>query len=148
MIKIRFEGRGDDTFGEVEHFKDDYDNCASGDPIEYLVLDPDTGRGLIVTWHFGPGNSDSWMIGVANYDPERADVDFPRWPMRIEAQDYRNGFNPSLVIEAPDSVTAWRLAPHHARAWPAPRNTPPTRLGSPRSGWRSSAVADDRASRQ
>jgi hypothetical protein len=25
--------------------------------------------------------------------------------MRIEAQDYRNGFQPSLVIEAPDGVT-------------------------------------------
>ena len=45
------------------------------------------------------------MIGVANHDQNFEDIDFPRWPMRIEAQDYRNGFNPSLVIEAPEGVT-------------------------------------------
>ncbi len=40
MPILRFEGYSDDTFGEVAHFKDDYDNCASGKPIEYLVLGP------------------------------------------------------------------------------------------------------------
>lgn len=29
----------------------------------------------------------------------------PRWPIRIEPQAYRAGFNPSLVIEAPEGVT-------------------------------------------
>jgi hypothetical protein len=104
-ITLRFEGYSDDTFGEVAHFKDDYDNCASGKPIEYLVEDRATGRGIVVTGQHCPGNSGSWLIGVANHDPDYADVDFPRWPMRIEAQDYRNGFQPSLVIEAPATVT-------------------------------------------
>ena len=36
-----------------------------------------------------------WLIGVANYDPDAEDRDFPRWPMHVEAQDYRNGFQPA-----------------------------------------------------
>lgn len=102
MPTLRFEGYSDDTFGEVAHTKDDYDNCASGKPIEYLVLDPSTKLGVVVTGQHCPGNSGSWLIGVANYNPAADDVDFPRWPMRIEPQNYRN--NPSLVIEAPDGV--------------------------------------------
>ena len=105
MPTLRFEGYSDDTFGEVLHTKDDYDNCGSGNPIEYLVSDPATGLALVVTGQHCPGNSGSWMIGVANHDPDAEDRDFPRWPMRIEAQDYRNGFQPSLVIEAPEGVT-------------------------------------------
>lgn len=105
MPILRFEGYSDDTFGEVEHFKDDYDNCASGHPIEYLVEHKESGLGLIVTGQHCPGNSGSWLIGVANHDPQLDDQDFPRWPMRIVAQNYRNGFQPSLVIDAPDGVT-------------------------------------------
>ena len=105
MPTLRFEGYSDDTFGEVDHFKDDYDNCANGEPIEYLVEHPETGLGLVVTGQHCPGNSGSWMIGVANHDPQFDDRDFPRWPIRMEAQDYRNGFQPSLVIDAPDGVT-------------------------------------------
>jgi hypothetical protein len=104
MPTLRFEGHSDDTFGEVAHTKDDYDNCASGKPIEYLVLGPDKSQGLIVTGQHCPGNSGGWLIGVANYDPDYADLAMPRWPIRIEPQSYRNGFNPSLVIEAPDGV--------------------------------------------
>jgi hypothetical protein len=108
-IELRFEGYSDDTFGEVEHFKDDYDNYASGEPIEYLVLGPavegEEQLGIVVTGQHCPGNSGTWMIGVANYDPDYSDRDLPRWPMRIEAQDYRNGFQPSLVIEAPIGTT-------------------------------------------
>ncbi|MGV2864419.1 hypothetical protein [Achromobacter sp. AGC39] len=105
MPILRFEGYSDDTFGEVEHSKDDYDNCASGRPIEYLVEHKESGLGLIVTGQHCPGNCGSWLIGVANHDPQLDDHDFPRWPMRIEALNYRNGFQPSLVIEAPDGVT-------------------------------------------
>ena len=48
MPTLRFEGYSDDTFGEVLHTKDDYDNLASGRPIEYLVTDPATGLGVVV----------------------------------------------------------------------------------------------------
>lgn len=104
MPLLRFEGSSDDTFGEIAHTKDDFDNCASGKPIEYLVEHPPTSMALVVTGQFCPGSSGTWMIGVANYDPDSQDLNFPRWPMRIEPQQYRNGFNPSLVIEAPDGV--------------------------------------------
>jgi len=110
MPTLRFEGYSDDTFGEYAHFNDDYDNCASGEPIEYLVLAPaatdgEVPPGIIVTGQHCPGSSNTWMIGVANYDPDYEDRDFPRWPMRIEPQPYANGFQPCLIIEAPDGVT-------------------------------------------
>ena len=105
MPTLRFEGYSDDTFGEVLHTKDDYDNCASGKPIEYLVLSADGSEGLVVTGQHCPGNSGSWLIGVANHDPDFDDRAMPRWPIRIEPQAYRAGFNPSLVIEAPEGVT-------------------------------------------
>lgn len=104
MPILKFEGNSDDTFGEVNHFRDDYGNCASGEPIEYLVVDADE-QGIVITGQHCPGNSGTWMIGVANYDPDCSDREFPRWPMRIEPQQYRNGFQPSLIIEAPDGVT-------------------------------------------
>ena len=97
-----FEGYSDDTFGETNHFRDDYDNCASGKPIEYLVKSGS--EAIVVTGHHCPNNSGTWMIGVANYDPDSEDCDFPKWPIRIEPQDYRNGFQPRLIIEAPDDV--------------------------------------------
>lgn len=116
MPTLRFEGYSDDTFGEVSHFKDDYDNCASGRPIEYLVLGPaidgQEQLGIVVTGQHCPGNSGSWLIGVANYDPNCADSPLPKWPIRIEPQNYRNGFEPSLVIEAPDGVTIKCLQLH------------------------------------
>jgi hypothetical protein len=107
MPILRFEGYSDDTFGEVEHFKDDYDNCSSGDPIRYLVTaknEHGIEQSIVVTGVHGE-NSAGWSVAVENYDPEFGDIDFPRWPMRIEPQNYRNGFQPSLVIDAPEGVT-------------------------------------------
>ena len=107
MPILRFEGYSDDTFGEVQHFKDDYDNCASCKPIRYLVTAKNESgleQSIVVTGRFGE-KSAGWAIAVGNFDPAFADVDFPQWPMRIEPQNYSNGFQPSLVIEAPDGVT-------------------------------------------
>jgi hypothetical protein len=39
MPTLRFEGYSDDTFGEYAHTNNDYDNCASGESIEFLVED-------------------------------------------------------------------------------------------------------------
>jgi hypothetical protein len=100
----RAKEMGDPSKGPIM-LLDHYDNCASGEPIEYLVAHRESGMGLIVTGQHCPGNSGSWLIGVANWDPDFCDTSFPRWPMRIEAQDYRNGFQPSLFIEAPEGVT-------------------------------------------
>ena len=103
MKTLKFHGYSDDTFGEYGVTNDDYDNCASGAPIEYCVSNGE--GGLIVTGQHCPGSSGSWMVGVANYDPEYKDRPMPRWPMRIESEDVgQRGFNPCLIIEAPDDV--------------------------------------------
>lgn len=108
MPLLRFEGESDDRFGEVEHFDVQHDNCGNGRVVEYLVLGPKDGpqpqEGLVVSGQFGRHGS-GWSVSVANHDPEGLDVAMPRWPMRIEPQRYRNSFQPSLVIEAPEGVT-------------------------------------------
>jgi hypothetical protein len=98
MPTLRFEGYSDDTFGEYGHTNDDYDNCASGEPIEYLVQHPATGLGVVVTGQYCPGQSTGWMIGIANYQPDDSDVRMPVWPMRFSPLGGLNG----LVIEAPE----------------------------------------------
>lgn len=105
MPILRFQGHSDDTFGEVSHFDDDYDNCASGKPIEYLVECEGVEGGIVVTGQHCPNNSGSWLIGVANYDPKHNDRDMPKWPIRIEPMKGTYGFTPALIIEAPDGVT-------------------------------------------
>ena len=94
MPTLRLEGYSDDTVGEVLHTRDDYDDCASGEPIQYLVsAEP---YEIVVTGQFCPGHSGSWLIGVANYDPECLDRDLPPWPMRIEPQSDRFRYSPAL----------------------------------------------------
>jgi hypothetical protein len=100
MPTLRFEGYSDDTFGEYGHTNDDYDNCASGEPIEYLVQDSVTGIGVVVTGQHCPGNSTGWMIGLANYDPQGNDLRFPWWLMKFDPDGDCN----ALVIEAPEGV--------------------------------------------
>lgn len=108
MPVLRFEGDSDDRFGEVEFFDHQFDNCGNGQAVEYLVLGPQVDaqpqEGLVVSGQFGRHGS-GWSVSVTNYDPEGVDAAMPRWPMRIEPQHYRNGFQPSLVIEAPDGVS-------------------------------------------
>lgn len=102
-VTLRFEGYSDDTFGEVEHFGDDFDNAASGKPIRYLVTHPDVPGGMVVVGQYGredvPGD---WFIGVAGYDPDYADVPMPDWPMRIVRSE--RPYSPSLIIKAPAGV--------------------------------------------
>jgi hypothetical protein len=102
MPTLRFEGYSDDTFGEYAYTNDDYDNCASGKPIEYHVFDPAEEIGVVVTGQYCPGNSTGWMIGVAVWHPPGTDEEacVLGWPMRFEPNGYRN----SLVIEAPECV--------------------------------------------
>jgi len=101
MPTLRFEGYSDDTFGEYAHTNDDYDNCASGKPIQYAVVDPKTGLGVVVTGQYCYGRATSWMIGVANY---RDNKDFPDWPMKITNGLGRYADSPVLEIEAPEGV--------------------------------------------
>jgi len=101
---LRFEGGSDDTFGEYGVSNDAYDNCASGKPIEWVVTSPSSpGVGLVVTGQHCPGESGSWLIGIASYDPDFNDSAMPAWPARF-VPDLRRAsgqLNPVLEIDVP-----------------------------------------------
>jgi hypothetical protein len=99
MKTLRFEGFSDDTFGELTT-REDYDNCASGDPIVFLVSSSE--GSLLVTGQYCPGDATGWQISIARAD-EDDDTPIPAWPMRIEHAE--RSYSPRLVIEAPDDVT-------------------------------------------
>jgi hypothetical protein len=101
MPILHFEGHSDDTFGETNHFRDDYDNCASGKPIEFVLQHGDDG--IVVVGQHCPMNAGSWLIGVSPYDPEGNDKQIPAWPIWFERSD--DGMpSPRLVIDAPQGV--------------------------------------------
>ena len=108
MKTLWFEGSSDDTFGltrcgdDTSHC-DDYDNCASGKPIEWRVWSPETDDSLIVTGQYAPGTSEGWLIGIApapHVDGEEHNI--PTWPIRFERGSRE--YSPRLVIEAPNDV--------------------------------------------
>lgn len=104
MKEFVFEGYSDDTFGELTT-GEDYDNCASGKPIEFLVNEPGTDEKLVVVGQYCPGSASGWLIGVSRYsaDDNCDDEALPFWPIRIEPS--RNTpYTPSLIIEVPDSA--------------------------------------------
>ncbi len=103
MKTLHFEGSSDDTFGMTQtSYADDFDNCGSGKPIEWMLQDHITGDAMIVVGQHAPGQAGGWLIGVAPYDSEQEEKAIPEWPMRIE----RGGrpYSPRLVIEVPDNV--------------------------------------------
>lgn len=106
MKTLKFGGSSDDTFGEITPRGDDYDNCASGEPIEWLVESKSTGERLIVVGQYAPGAATGWLVGVAPIDPDDSDEQVPTWPMRLCRPD-RDGrpYSPTLEIDAPDDVT-------------------------------------------
>ena len=99
MKAFRFEGYSDDTFGEVEQTSDEYDNCASGKPIQYELKTPD-GAGVIVTGLYGnPINKGAgWMIGVETID-EGKPID---WPITMHPS--HEGYWNQLAVLAPDDA--------------------------------------------
>lgn len=100
MIKLAFRGYSDDTFGEVNHFHIDYDNCATDKPIEYLVYNDEYAL-LVTGWYGMKNHTGNWMIGVSNYsDSDNKACDWDISISRSEAYDYEI----ELVIEAPDDV--------------------------------------------
>lgn len=102
MKTLRFAGNSDDTFGEYGVTNDDYDNCASGEPIEFMVSSG-TER-LMVTGQYCPSRmSGGWMIGVTSViDPGGPDRPIPAWPIRFEQSERE--YSPVLIIVAPDDV--------------------------------------------
>jgi hypothetical protein len=103
MPQLKFEGYSDDTFGEVAHFRDDYDCCASGALIAYEVLFGDIG--IIVTGQYGGAKWPKempavWTVGIA---PIKEDARLPDWPIQYCLGE--SGYSAALIIDAPDGVT-------------------------------------------
>lgn len=97
-VQLRFEGYSDDTFGEYQHTNDDYDNCASGKPIEWLVQAPN-GDAMIVFGQYEPGSAGGWVIGVGT----KGDQGVPPWPMHLTSGE--RPYSPALHIAAPTGTT-------------------------------------------
>lgn len=96
-----FAGYSDDTFGEYALTNDDFDNSASGKPIEWLVTAPD-GEQLLVVGQYCPGAANGWLVGVARYgDDDEADM--PEWPMSIAPGE--RSYSPALLLSAPVGST-------------------------------------------
>jgi len=89
---LRFQGHSDDTFGEYELTNDDYDNCASGKPIRWLVSSEADGLAVVVVGQHCPSGCGGWMIGVAPQEEGKMPGD---WDIRIE---YEHEYSPALVI--------------------------------------------------
>ena len=101
MKTYAFEGYSDDTFGEYAVTNDDYDNCANGKPIEYLLRDTETGQGVVIRGQYDNPEG-GWVVGVGTYDPCSEDSPIPDWPMRV-LPSTRTPYSPRLEIDAPDS---------------------------------------------
>ena len=99
MKAFKFQGYSDDTFGEYNITNDDYDNCASGEPIQYLLQTPD-GAGIIVTGLYGHKINKSvlWMIGVEAVSEQKT-ID---WEITIKPN--HEGYRNQLIVIAPDNA--------------------------------------------
>lgn len=98
MKTLRFEGYGDDTFGEYGVTNEDYDNCAANTPIQCIVDCGGRGR-VMVVWQYSRiscGNG-CWTVGISKVEED----DFlPDWNYR-----YRPGsleYSPAMEIDVPD----------------------------------------------
>jgi len=110
MKTLRFEGYSDDTFGELTT-REDYDNCASGEPIIFKVWSGQANDGLYVFGQYCPGPLTGWMIGVGRLNDDD-DQHMPDWPIRLQSGiDRDRSYSPQLIIDAPDDVIISHVAP-------------------------------------
>lgn len=101
MRTLIFGGYSDDTFGEITPRGDDYDNCASGEPIEWLITSASEQASMLVVGQYCPGSATGWLVGVARAD-EDDDKPMPDWPVRILRSD--EPYSPALAVEVPDDA--------------------------------------------
>lgn len=99
---LRFQGGSDDTFGEYGRFGDDFDNCANGKPIVWMVRDA-AGAGLLVWGQYAgrdwPDDAPGcWMVGIQQL---AVDEPLPPWPLTWSAE----GYSVVLEIDAPADAT-------------------------------------------
>ena len=100
MITLRFAGYSDDTFGEETPRGDDYDNCASGKPIEWVVESP-RGEKLLVVGQYCPGHATGWLVGVAPFDEDH-EKPLPNWSITMQRGE--RPYSPMLCIDVPDGT--------------------------------------------
>lgn len=95
---LRFEGYSDDTFGEYGITNQDFDNCASMEPIQCVVDCKTFGRLMVIGQYSKAScNNGCWMIGVCRV--ERSD-DFPSWNIRM-LQSKERKYSVTLEIDLP-----------------------------------------------
>src|SRR5687767_1544276 len=103
MIKLTCEGSSDDTFGVYGAGPDDdYDNCASCEPIVFRVSSVSDGSLLIVGQYAPKFAGGVWLVGIV---PDASDDEhpIPEWPMHFQRSE--RPYSPQLIIEAPNDVT-------------------------------------------
>jgi hypothetical protein len=105
MKTLIFGGYSDDTFGEITPRGDDFDNCASGRPIEWLVESKAFGQRLLVVGQYAPGGASGWLIGIAPAN-EDDDMPIPAWPYRLRPpHGNERPHSPVLEVDVPDDAT-------------------------------------------
>lgn len=103
MKTLIFGGSSDDTFGELSPRGDDYDNCGSGRPIEWLIESASDRAAVLVVGQYAPGASGGWLVGVSPA-PGADDPPIPGWPIRIRPRPDCS-YSPALEIDVPDDAT-------------------------------------------
>lgn len=104
MKTLIFGGYSDDTFGEITPRGDDFDNCASGEPIEWLIQSPSEGLGILIVGQYAPTDRGGWLIGASPWDPEHIDQPPPNWPIRMMRRP-DCPYSLALEIDVPDDAT-------------------------------------------
>lgn len=102
MKTLVFSGSSDDAFGDTSPRGDDYDNCGSGEPIEWLIESKSENDAILIVGQYCPGAASGWLIGAARVS-EDDDKPAPNWPMRIRQGE--RTYTPALEIDVPDDAT-------------------------------------------
>lgn len=99
MKTFKFQGYSDDTFGEYAITNEDYDNCASGKPIQFELKTPD-GAGIVITGLYCNqiNKGDGWMIGVNTINEDKP-IDW-----EVSMNPSHEGYRNQLIVIAPDDA--------------------------------------------
>ena len=98
MKTLKFAGYSDDTFGEYGVTNDDYDNCASGKPIQCLIKSGDDS--LVVVGQYAETALEAcWVIGITMEEDGKS---IPNWDIRMKTA---HAYSPMLEIDVPDDFS-------------------------------------------
>lgn len=100
MERLRFNGYGDDTFGEYGVTGQDVDNCGSCEPIQ-CVIDCGEHRRLMVVGQYSRASlgNGCWMVGVCKVKEED---EFPDWKISV-GYCAETEYSVELTVEVPTS---------------------------------------------